>query len=697
MSLEQQLLKASAIFSAERDQDIRELQAQRQDILIEAISDYSKNPDTFNQNIDRLKGSSNVTRDDKRYIDILQRSYKFKKPEKNKKEIKQAINKFSLSATGLNAFAKFREFKLFSIENGIQENDEVIKKLTSLADASDKYTKNLQRDTAEGEAYITRSRIGNILSSGGSIDDAFAEIGMFNQKWGDRDFGEQLSEQIKTDASRMFALNELSKRESMNDLNAIQNKNAVGLEIQQARVTQAKRNAKNGNIGVDDGMALYSSGSLDLPDIVEKVQEDKSALDKNRKGWVATVFGTVDKSQEKIANNVISKLSDGSRLKNNEISLLISKGKFKSSNIDAYHALNGQLTPEEGQKYAKRADEANRDIEYLSLKKELTPEQEDILAELKGKQQEDISFAVAAGQSTAISSNIANRIISEQTKIPLNETRARNERVAKLQRERNIERSKEANSTFKDTFGKDWRDVDPWGGIPAYSKIPLRIREQAISRAAQKTGYAYSSPAFKSELENEIDNIYDNHSVIDGDNGGSAFIPAKLNTDWLDWLTDWGDVGNEDESHRQRNILNGNKEKVNKSLQLLIKEGNAQAVIKDLVFAAHFDKLSSSLGANKAAAELGKLEQSLHITQDGYAMYTLGNNSITLSPNDMKNIINDVNQYSSNESKDAIGNWELIKDTILGNEKPEETKRDNFNILMDNINKYIPYYQSKAQ
>jgi hypothetical protein len=62
----------------------------------------------------------------------------------------------------------------------------------------------------------------------------------------------------------------------------------------------------------------------------------------------------------------------------------------------------------------------------------LTPEQEDILAELKGKQQEDISFAVAAGQSTAISSNIANRNISEQTKIPLNETRARNERVAKL-------------------------------------------------------------------------------------------------------------------------------------------------------------------------------------------------------------------------------------------------------------------------
>jgi hypothetical protein len=39
----------------------------------------------------------------------------------------------------------------------------------------------LKRDTAEGEAYITRSRIGNILSNGGSIDDAFDEIALFNQ------------------------------------------------------------------------------------------------------------------------------------------------------------------------------------------------------------------------------------------------------------------------------------------------------------------------------------------------------------------------------------------------------------------------------------------------------------------------------------------------------------------------------------
>jgi protein involved in sex pheromone biosynthesis len=63
----------------------------------------------------------------------------------------------------------------------------------------------------------------------------------------------------------------------------------------------------------------------------------------------------------------------------------------------------------------------------------------------------------------------------------------------------------------------------------------------------------------------------------------------------------------------------------------------------------------------------------------------------------MKNIINDVNQYSSNESKDTISNWDNIKNKILGNEEPEETKTDNFRTLMDNVNKYIPYYQSKVR
>jgi hypothetical protein len=36
----------------------------------------------------------------------------------------------------------------------------------------------------------------------------------------------------------------------------------------------------------------------------------------------------------------------------------------------------------------------------------------------------------------------------------------------------------------------------------------------------------------------------------------------------------------------------------------------------------------------------------LHITQDGYALYELGENSITLSPNDMESIISSANQYA---------------------------------------------------
>jgi hypothetical protein len=45
------------------------------------------------------------------------------------------------------------------------------------------------------------------------------------------------------------------------------------------------------------------------------------------------------------------------------------------------------------------------------------------------------------------------------------------------------------------------------------------------------------------------------HSFPNASNGGSAFIPAKLNTDWLDWLTDFADVGNESESNRQKNLI----------------------------------------------------------------------------------------------------------------------------------------------
>jgi hypothetical protein len=46
----------------------------------------------------------------------------------------------------------------------------------------------------------------------------------------------------------------------------------------------------------------------------------------------------------------------------------------------------------------------------------------------------------------------------------------------------------------------------------------------------EKAGYNYSSPNFKEALENAIDDIYDTHSIITGDNGGKSFIPGKLET-----------------------------------------------------------------------------------------------------------------------------------------------------------------------
>jgi hypothetical protein len=50
--------------------------------------------------------------------------------------------------------------------------------------------------------------------------------------------------------------------------------------------------------------------------------------------------------------------------------------------------------------------------------------------------------------------------------------------------------------------------------------------------------------------------IYDTHSIITGDNGGKSFIPGKLETSWIDELTDYADTFLEDEQTRQGNILN---------------------------------------------------------------------------------------------------------------------------------------------
>jgi hypothetical protein len=51
----------------------------------------------------------------------------------------------------------------------------------------------LELNTAEGEAYSTRLKIGNIFKQGGTADDAKRSIETFSNKWGDRDFGGSLT------------------------------------------------------------------------------------------------------------------------------------------------------------------------------------------------------------------------------------------------------------------------------------------------------------------------------------------------------------------------------------------------------------------------------------------------------------------------------------------------------------------------
>jgi hypothetical protein len=51
-------------------------------------------------------------------------------------------------------------------------------------------------------------------------------------------------------------------------MNAIQNKNATKLILNQNRVNQAVMNFDKGNIGVKDGLSIHRQGLYKLPDIM---------------------------------------------------------------------------------------------------------------------------------------------------------------------------------------------------------------------------------------------------------------------------------------------------------------------------------------------------------------------------------------------------------------------------------------------
>jgi uncharacterized radical SAM superfamily protein len=58
------------------------------------------------------------------------------------------IANFDLENVGEDSFSKFRQFKLWSVENDVFEDTNVIKHLTKLAQASEEYTAKLELNTA---------------------------------------------------------------------------------------------------------------------------------------------------------------------------------------------------------------------------------------------------------------------------------------------------------------------------------------------------------------------------------------------------------------------------------------------------------------------------------------------------------------------------------------------------------------------
>jgi hypothetical protein len=67
----------------------------------------------------------------------------------------------------------------------------------------------------------------------------------------------------------------------------------------------------------------------------------------------------------------------------------------------------------------------------------------------------------------------------------------------------------------------------------------------------------------------------------------------------------------------------------------------------------------------------------LHITQDGYALYELGENSITLSPNDMESIISSANQYARDVERIEADNSVDSTDTSGLTRKERKDRKKN--------------------
>jgi hypothetical protein len=94
------------------------LEASSLRLILESVTEYAQNPDTYEKNIEILKSQPNVSYKNRQLIDKIAKSYRTKK-KKTKSEsnsfIKKEIANFDLENVGEDSFSKFRQFKLFHL------------------------------------------------------------------------------------------------------------------------------------------------------------------------------------------------------------------------------------------------------------------------------------------------------------------------------------------------------------------------------------------------------------------------------------------------------------------------------------------------------------------------------------------------------------------------------------------------------
>jgi transcription elongation factor GreA-like protein len=101
------------------------LMSKKEDVVLEAVTEYAKNPDTYDSNIEVLKAQPDISYQNRQLVDKIANSYRTKKKTTKSEDntlIKKEIASFDLDNVGEDSFHKFRQFKFFAVENDVFEN-----------------------------------------------------------------------------------------------------------------------------------------------------------------------------------------------------------------------------------------------------------------------------------------------------------------------------------------------------------------------------------------------------------------------------------------------------------------------------------------------------------------------------------------------------------------------------------------------